>query len=218
MDFIVIEGLELDCIVGMRPYERRRRQRVRLDISLGLDLFLAGRTGRISQTCDYDRVTEEVRALLRFREYRLIESATEELAAMLFGVYPHLQEVGIRLDKPTALHGRAHSTGVRVTRRRDQFPVRRHACSATAERITLLETHEAGLYLLTLRGLEPCDVPEGAALRVLQWPICGEVTDGRVRLDPGGSIPASRVGMPHYRAAEGAPATLFCCTCPAWPS
>ena len=122
MDFILIEGLELDCIVGLRPVERRRPQRVRLDLSLGLEVAAAGRSGRIALSCDYDRVTEEVMALLRFREYRLVESATEELAAMLFGIYPALLQAEIRLDKPTALRGRAYSTGVRVTRRREQFP------------------------------------------------------------------------------------------------
>ena len=34
MDTIRITGLELECIVGVRPAERRRRQRVRLTIEL----------------------------------------------------------------------------------------------------------------------------------------------------------------------------------------
>jgi dihydroneopterin aldolase len=216
MDCIVIEGLELDCIVGVRPYERRRPQRVRLDLSLGLDLGPAARSGRIVQTCDYDRVTVQVLALLRFREYRLIEAATEELAAMLFAVYPHLLEIEIRLDKPTALRGRAYSTGVRVTRRREQFPLRYESLGA-AERATLLETDEAGLYLVRLQPGTPCMVPEGFTARVLAWSLVGEASDGERRLTAGDPIPAPRAALPPYLASGPGPATLFCCTCPPWP-
>src|SRR5262245_40482965 len=99
MDTIRIDGLELRCIVGVRSYERRREQPLRIDIRLGMDLRVAGRSGRISDTADYSRVADEVTALLRFREYRLLEVAAEEAAAMLLGVHPALQEVGIRLDK-----------------------------------------------------------------------------------------------------------------------
>lgn len=47
MDVIRIEGLELRCIVGVRSYERRREQPLRIDVRLGLDLSSAGRSGYI---------------------------------------------------------------------------------------------------------------------------------------------------------------------------
>ena len=65
MDTIRIDALELDCIVGLRPLEREREQRVRLDLALGLDLSAAGKSGRIAQTLDYDEIAEEVVAQLR---------------------------------------------------------------------------------------------------------------------------------------------------------
>ncbi|MBM4363174.1 MAG: dihydroneopterin aldolase, partial [Deltaproteobacteria bacterium] len=75
MDLIRIRGLEFDCIVGLRPHEREREQRVHLDLALGLDLSPAGRQGRIALTCDYDEIATEVMAMLRFRRYQLIEMA-----------------------------------------------------------------------------------------------------------------------------------------------
>jgi FolB domain-containing protein len=68
MDTVRITGLELACIVGLRPAERRRRQRVRLSIELGLDLSRAAESCRIAHTVDYSVVAEEVSELLRFRE------------------------------------------------------------------------------------------------------------------------------------------------------
>ena len=111
-DVIEIRGLALDCVVGIRPEEREREQPVRLDLSLGLDLSSAGRSGRIAETCDYDRVADEVIALLRFRRYRLIEGAVEEVAAMLLGVHAPLVRVRVR-SGARRWSGDRRSTGLR---------------------------------------------------------------------------------------------------------
>ena len=121
MDLIHVIGLELRCIVGLRSYERRREQPLRVDVSLGLDLSTAGRSGRIGDSVDYSTVADEVTALLRFREYRLLEVAAEEATAFLFAAHPRIQQVRLRLDKPEALAGRARSAAVEMTRSRGAF-------------------------------------------------------------------------------------------------
>ena len=88
MDLIRVVGLELRCIVGVRSYERRREQPLRVDIALGLDLSTAGRSGLIGDSVDYSEVADGITALLRFREYRLLEVAAEEASALLFAAYP----------------------------------------------------------------------------------------------------------------------------------
>lgn len=121
MDQIRVIGLELRCIVGLRSYERRREQPLTVDISLGLDLSSAGRSGQITDSVDYSIVADEVTALLRFREYRLLEAAAEEAAALLFSAHPVVQQVRLRLDKPEALAGRARAASVEMTRTRGAF-------------------------------------------------------------------------------------------------
>lgn len=121
MDLIRVIGLELRCIVGLRSYERRREQPLTLDISLGLDLSAAGRSGQITDSVDYALVADEVTALLRFREYRLLEVAAEEASALLFSAHPGIQQVRLRLDKPEALAGRARAASVETTRSRGAF-------------------------------------------------------------------------------------------------
>src|SRR5690242_4009599 len=150
MDLIRIRGLEIDCIVGVRPLEREREQRVHIDLALGMDLSPAGRTGRIALTCDYDEIAEEVIALLRFRRYHLIEMATEEITAMLLGVHPALEMVDIRLDKPAALDGRARAASVEVKRTGADFR-RTTRPTAFGAVDVLLETREAGLYLFSIQ-------------------------------------------------------------------
>ena len=215
MDSILIDGLELECIVGVRPLERRRPQPIRIDLKLGLDLSEAGRTGRIAHTCDYNRVADEVRALLRFREYQLIEVATEELAGMLFGVHSALQELEIRLCKPTALNGLARSAGGHISRKRSQFPTRREPRSF-GEIETLLQTHEAGLYLLHIASGQQIKPTEPRPARVLRWIVCGELACPAGPLAANDPILTAQPGLDAHENTGSETASLFCCTCPAW--
>ncbi len=200
-DQLHIQGLELECIVGVRPAERKRAQRVRLDITLGLDLQRPGRSGRITQTVDYARAADEIVTLLRFRAYGLIEMATEELSAMLFAAHPTLNAVQIRLEKPEALRGRAVTAAVSTARTREHFDVtRREVQGAVVER--WLETHEATLELVTLKpGARFSPAPQ----RRVMWLTSGSLL-GLPRLEAGESL---QVEAPFDAGAEGA--SLFVC-------
>lgn len=216
-DLIRITGLEIDCIVGVRPLERQREQRVHLDLALGLDLAPAGRTGRIALTCDYDQIAEEIIALLRFRRYRLIEMATEELAAMLLGVHRALDFVEIRLDKPAALDGRARAASVEVRRSRDDFPPRREP-TPWGKKEVLLETREAGLYRLMFKPQGELESVLASGERALEWLISGELSRNGAALER--HSPADRsLGEPHsaYKNPSAKNAFLFRCICPPSP-
>lgn len=210
MDFIRIEQLELECIVGVRPRERRKKQPVRLDLGLGLDVSRAGRTGRIALTCDYDRIASETTTLLRFREYQLIEVATEELAAMLFGLHPPLEVLEVRLEKPEALRGVARGASIAVSRSRADFPRRRQR-TAYGEIEVLLETYEAGLYLVHVEPGRSLPVQAGKR-RELAWTVAGELVPKVGDHGAPGVWADGRVCGYENRSSERS--TLFCCACP----
>lgn len=214
MDTIRIHGLEIDCIVGLRPHEREREQRVHIDLALGMDLSAAGRTGRIALTCDYDQIAEEVIALLRFRRYHLIEMATEELAAMLIGVHPALERVEVKLDKPAALDGRARAASVEIVRERDVFP-RTVRETAFGRCDVLLETREAGLYRLVVSP--GAELPAGFARsrRQLEWLVEGALTSGNTALEAHVPRTADERDEPtSYFCPGPGSAVLFRCTRP----
>lgn len=212
MDLIRIRGLEIDCIVGINPHERERSQRVHLDIAFGLDLSPAGRTGRIALTCNYDEIATEVIAMLKFRRFHLVEMATEELAAMLIGVYPALEFVEIRLDKPAALDGRARAASIEIKRTRSAFPPStRTTSSGWLE--SLLDTRDASLSRVGIdAGKETVSaVPVGS--RVLEWLIEGEASRDGLALVP--HAPLVSVAEPvTYRNTGADAAVLFRCICP----
>jgi len=212
-DTIELEGLCLDCVLGVYPDERDREQPVRVDVRMGLPLGAAGRSASIGDTVDYDRASNEIAALLRFRRYRLLENAAEELAAMLFGVHPRIEELELRLCKPQALAGRAAAAVVCIARRREDFPRRREA-ARFGEVDVLLETREAGLYLLHVGVGQEIPLHHHQVMRELEWLVRGTLRQGDELVPPFRPVEWPH-GKPHrYRNEGGEPATLFCCDCP----
>jgi FolB domain-containing protein len=167
-DKIRIAGLEIACIVGIRPSERRRPQPVRVHLELGLDLSLAGKSGRIAQTVDYSRVASEIECLLRFRAYKLVEGAAEEITAALFAMHPNIEVVTLQIEKPEALRGIARAASVEVTRARRDIVSTRSTCEGCQTELRL-RTHEAELTLITLDGHTTLPASEHTRRRRIEW-------------------------------------------------
>jgi dihydroneopterin aldolase len=184
-----------------------------LDLELGLDLRPAASSGRISDTCDYDRVADQVRELLQFRRYRIIEVAAEELAAMLFGLNDKIETLRVRLEKPRALEGRARAGAVEILRERADFP-RRVEKTRFGEVEILHEGREAGLYLLHVDAGGEIVPHRHAVMRELEWLVTGDLQrNGQVMAGP--EPTAWSVGRVHgYRNLGDTRATLFCCDTP----
>lgn len=172
MDSIHISGLELDCIVGLRPPERRKPQRVRLAVELALDLRRAATTERIAHTVDYSVVADEITNLLKFREYRLVETATEEIAAMLLGLHPSVERATVTLEKPEALRGLAASGAVRISRERRPLA---STPRSFGDETVVLETAEAALSLYSLAPGQSLAELEHSPGRRLGWLVSGQL-------------------------------------------
>lgn len=208
MDIIRIDGLEVDCIVGLHPAERRREQRISIDLALQLDLSKAGATGRISDTWDYDEIADGVTELLRFREYNLIEVAATEIAAMLLGLRDELENVNVRIDKPGALPGRARAASIEITRDRSALDGARdeHPFGWTE---LLHATRESSLRLAFVRPNQEVSVGALApAAPAIAWLLHGSLTSpGRTLEKAGAHIGNDR----RWRNTGPTNAVLFCC-------
>ena len=182
-DWIRIDRLALDCIVGTRPHERISQQRVGVDVALQANLAAAGRSGKISLTVDYDRVAHEVVELLRFRHYHLIEMAAEEVCAMLLGLHPLVRAADLRIEKPGALEGRARAASVQVVRHRHEFRARvqmgRHGRTET-----LLETRDALLERIVVEPGRTLEESVHFEASGIQWLDAGELEGPGGALDP----------------------------------
>jgi dihydroneopterin aldolase len=212
-DAIRVRGLRVECIIGIREAERSAVQPLDVDLDLFLDTSQAAFSGRIAATCDYDTVSEEVRLLLQFRRYQLLEMAAEEIAAMLLGVHGILDAVRVRLHKPQALVGRAREASVEVERTPADYPRQREK-NEFGEVEILYESQQAGLYLLHVDEGRSIPPHYHRTMKELEWRVAGTIErDGR-RLEGLDPMQWEHGQVHTYVNAGRGRATLFCCDHP----
>ena len=116
MDRIHITDLQLRCIIGIYPEERREAQEVCLNLTLFCDLRPAGVTDAIADTVDYKAVKGRVRALVEGSRFQLLEKLATEVARCCLET-AGVTKVQVRVDKPGALRF-ARSVAVEIERTR----------------------------------------------------------------------------------------------------
>lgn len=117
VDRIRIRDLSLQCIIGINPEERIKKQEVIINLTLYADLAEAGRSDRIGDTVDYKVLKEGIRERVEASEFFLVERLAEQVAEI--ALRPALvRRVDVCVDKPGALRY-ARSVAVEITRIKD---------------------------------------------------------------------------------------------------
>ena len=71
-----LEGIDVDCVIGDRPDERVRKQRLLVDVELSVG-DTAAETDDLADAVDYAELAERIRAALVESKCRLIERAAK---------------------------------------------------------------------------------------------------------------------------------------------
>lgn len=113
-DAVIVEGLEVRALVGVFPRERKRRQRLVLDLELACDAAAAARDDDLARAVDYDAVARAVARWCRDLQPLLLETLAEELARRLMREFavPWLR---LKVVKPAAVRA-ARAVGVVIER------------------------------------------------------------------------------------------------------
>ena len=98
-----LQGLRVDCIVGIYAHERQTRQPVIMDIDLDYDFAAAAASDAIADAVDYDGVAGGITELVQRKAFQLIETMAEETAEMLLDRLPHVRRVRLEIRKPDAV-------------------------------------------------------------------------------------------------------------------
>lgn len=102
MNKIIIAGLEVNCIVGIKPEERLKTQQVIVDIKLSTDLSKAAETDDVNDTVDYDSLSENIVGFIEKSDFRLLEKLAYETAKLAKEI-SKAREVTIAIKKPAAI-------------------------------------------------------------------------------------------------------------------
>lgn len=114
MDFVFIDDLRIDTVIGIYDWERKIRQTVALDIEMAFDNRVPAASDDIAKTLDYKAVSKRLIAYVQAAEFGLVETLAENCARIIreeFGV----AWVRLKLAKPGAVTG-AKSVGVVIER------------------------------------------------------------------------------------------------------
>lgn len=115
-DRIVIDGLRVECIVGVNEWERTTKQAVAISLELGVDLARAGHSDRLEDTVDYSDLAARIVTLAERLEPLLIERLAEAVAETCLSE-PLARWVRVRVDKPGAVR-EARTVAVVIERER----------------------------------------------------------------------------------------------------
>jgi len=114
MDVIEVAGLRLRCVLGVSVEERRDRQDVVIDLTVGTDAAAGARVDSLSGVWDYRAATKAVIAHVESSAYATVERLAEEVARVL--VVTHGAPFArVRVHKPGALRF-ADTVGVCIER------------------------------------------------------------------------------------------------------
>ena len=101
--WLSIEGLRFECVIGVTDLERRAPQEIVVNVKVKIDFSKAAASDTICDTVDYRRIAEAVVAVGRRSEFQLIEALSDHLCRTVFEKFPSVQAVRLELEKLRAL-------------------------------------------------------------------------------------------------------------------
>ena len=113
-DFIILDSLEFECIIGIFDWERTTKQKVLIDFELACDTRAAASSDDIKDAVDYKKITKEILAFVEPSQFYLIEKMAEKVSDIClshFGV----KSATVKVSKPGAVRG-SKNISVRITR------------------------------------------------------------------------------------------------------
>ncbi|WP_428087925.1 dihydroneopterin aldolase [Candidatus Thioglobus sp.] len=114
MDIVFIQGLKIDCVIGIYDWEREIRQDITLDIEMGFDIEPASKTDHIDQTLDYKAVSKRLIGFVKDSEFQLVETLASRICDIILSEF-EVTQVKLTLNKGKAVTG-AQGVGVIINR------------------------------------------------------------------------------------------------------
>lgn len=211
-DWIHIEQLKVDAIVGILESEQRVPQPLVFDIDLRLDLSGAA-DGTLSRSVDYAAVAGIVTFLSEQGRFRLLESLGTAVAHAILAPPPPaadaalVEEVHVRIRKPAVLPNCV--PGIRLERDAESCDLQTRMVPEKTWLDTLVETSLVGAYRAHVEPESSWSLPASAVAMV----IAGQVRAGSRSLVVGDRLARGEVDA--VRAIGASPATLLVLTSPA---
>ena len=83
VDRLILEGIVVECRLGVSEWEQEHPQTIRVDLELAIDAARAAAGDDVEATIDYAQLVTAVKELARRKPYRLLETLADEIASLV---------------------------------------------------------------------------------------------------------------------------------------
>ena len=115
---VLIDRLELDCIIGIMPEERVTKQPLFIDVEMDCDFSAAAASEHISDTVNYAEISTLLGELINKKAYQLVETLVAEACDLILQTETRITRVVVTVRKPNAV-GNADAVGARMEKQRN---------------------------------------------------------------------------------------------------
>jgi len=114
LDKIFVQGLEVECVIGVWEWERQIKQRLIIDLEMAWDISRAAASDQLEDTLSYKDVAKQVSAYVIETRANLVERLAEGIATLLIDEF-QVAWCKVRINKRGAVTG-ARDVGVQIER------------------------------------------------------------------------------------------------------
>lgn len=114
MDTIFLRDLEINATIGIFEWEKRIKQKVRIDLEMATDIAKAAATDSIEDTLDYKAISKRIIQFVDESQYELIETLIEKIAEIILNEF-NVPWTRVTLSKPGAVRG-SRDVGIVIER------------------------------------------------------------------------------------------------------
>jgi dihydroneopterin aldolase len=118
MDRIWLYGIECRCRIGVPAAERRKPQRILIDVGMELDVSKAAARDDFHLTADYWEIEKAVRTSAELGERQLVETLAQKTAQLVLAKDKKILSVTVIVHKKPAVMPKTREVVVEITRRR----------------------------------------------------------------------------------------------------
>ena len=113
---VFVRDLVLDARIGVYRHEKKREQRIRLNLDLTVEESARAHGDRLADVVCYEKIVNRVRALVGEGHVNLVETLAERIAALCLED-PQIAKAIVRVEK-LEVFADAASVGVEIERSR----------------------------------------------------------------------------------------------------
>jgi len=114
-DFIVNE------IIGIHKHEKINKQKIIFNIVIDVNQNTLPDESNISSIVDYEKITNKLESLVKYKNYNFLESLAEDSFKEIFED-KRIDSIKIKIEKPDAIKN-ADSVGVEVFKNRSDYEI-----------------------------------------------------------------------------------------------